>query len=67
MNKILMRLDAINLELKELEGKDSEVYTLIRNRRKSERDGIVFALRALGLEPTNHGEDGWSVKAGAAA
>lgn len=63
MEKILKRLSEISTKLKELEG-GGEVAKIIRNRRKAERDGIIFALRSLGLEVTYDPYTGkWSVSA----
>ena len=63
MEKILKRLSEINTKLKELEG-EGDVVTIIRNRYKSERHGIIFALRSLGLEVTHNPYTGnWSVSA----
>ena len=62
MKEILKRLNEINTDLKELEGKEGEVYTILRNRRHAERDGIVFALKRLGLEVLNDPyNNGWRV------
>ena len=61
MNEILKRLNVINKELEELRTKEGEVYTILRNRRRSERDGIVFTLKHLGLNLTNNPYTGWTV------
>ena len=61
MKEIIKRLDEVDAELKEYEGKgDGETYVILRNRRRAERDGIVFALKSLGLNVV-HGIDGWFV------
>jgi hypothetical protein len=63
MKEILKRLDEINKDLKTLEKGEGDTYTILRNRRRAERDGIVFALKCLGLTPTNNPYEGWSVYA----
>ena len=63
MKEILKRLDEINKHLKSLEKEDGEAYTILRNRRRAEREGIVFALKCLGLTPTDNPYEGWSVYA----
>lgn len=63
MKEILKRLDELNNNLKNLEKGDGYTYTILRNRRRAERDGIVFALKCLGLTPTNNPYEGWSVYA----
>ena len=63
MKEILKRLDELNNYLKNLEKGDGYTYTILRNRRRAERDGIVFALKCLGLTPTNNPYEGWSVYA----
>lgn len=64
MKDILQRLNEINTDLKNLADKEGEVYTILRNRRHAERDGIVFALKRLGLDVINdpYG-NGWRVYA----
>lgn len=63
MKEILKRLDEINKDLETLAKGEGETYTILRNRRRAERDGIVFALKCLGLTPTNNPYKGWSVYA----
>ena len=63
MKEILKRLDELNNYLKNLEKGEGYTYTILRNRRRAERDGIVFALKCLGLTPTNNPYEGWSVYA----
>ena len=62
MKEIIKRLDEIDAKLKEYDGKgDGETYVILRNRLRSTRDGIVFALKSLGLKVV-HGFYGWFVK-----
>lgn len=63
MKEILKRLDEINKHLKALEKEDGEASTILRTQRRAERGGIVFALKCLGLTPTNDPYNGWSVYA----
>ena len=63
MKEILKRLDEINQDLKEMVGQEGDYYIIRRTRLRSMRDGIVFALKCLGLTPTNDPYNGWSVYA----
>lgn len=63
MKEILKRLNELNKSLKNLEKGDGDTYTILRNRRRAERDGIVFALKCLGLTPTDNPYEGWWVYA----
>ena len=63
MKEILKRLDEINKELRGMEGQQGVFHTIRLNRLRSMRDGIVFAIKCLGLIPTNNPYEGWSVYA----
>ena len=61
MKEMLKRLDEINTELRGLVGQVGDYYNIRRTKLRSERDGIVFAIKCLGLTPTDNLNEGWSV------